>query len=121
MVPAGQIERDVVIQLLTQPGTATSELIIEIVGKGCQLCWFVSGGDDYEPGPYSVTFTVGSTRQCTEIDINDDDTPEDDETFIVTIPPSTDVIPPDPTIVTIVDDGIANFTRGSFSLSIFTF
>ena len=29
MVPAGQIERDVVIQLLTQAGTATSELIRE--------------------------------------------------------------------------------------------
>ena len=37
--------------------------------------------------------------------INDDDTPEDDETFTVSIPPSDDVTPPDPAVVTIIDDG----------------
>ena len=66
-----------------------------------------SGGVDYAPGPYSVTFTVGSTRQCTEIGIPDDDTPEEDETVIITIPPSPDVTPPDDnTTITIIDDGI---------------
>ena len=64
-----------------------------------------SGGVDYDAGPYSVTFTVGSTRQCVEIGIPDDATPEDDETVVISIPPSPDVSPPDPTTITIIDDG----------------
>ena len=60
---------------------------------------------DYDAGPYSVTFTVGSVRQCVEIGIPDDDTPEEDETVVISIPPSPDVSPPDPTTVTIIDDG----------------
>jgi hypothetical protein len=85
-VPVGQIQRETVVQLVTMPGTATS-------------------GVDYDAGPYSVTFTVGSTRQCVEIGIPDDATPEDDETVVISIPPSPDVSPPDPTTITIIDDG----------------
>ena len=65
-----------------------------------------SGGVDYDAGPYSVTFTVGSVRQCVEIGIPDDGTPEEDETVVISIPPSLDVSPPDPTTITIIDDGI---------------
>ena len=68
-----------------------------------------TGGVDYSPETFEVTFTSGSTRVCTEIGITDDDEPESpDETFVVTIPPGPGVTPgpdnPD-TTVTIIDDG----------------
>ena len=60
---------------------------------------------DYDAGPYSLTFSVGSTRACAEIGIPDDPDPEGDETVTISIPPSSDVTPPTPTTLTIVDDG----------------
>ena len=62
---------------------------------------------DYSPESYEVTFTSGSTRQCTLIDIIDDRTPEPDEMFrvVITPDPDTDPGPNDNTTITIIDNG----------------
>ena len=62
---------------------------------------------DYSPESYEVTFTSGSTRQCTLIDIIDDRTPEPDEMFrvVITPDPDTDPGPNNNTTITIIDNG----------------
>ena len=45
----------------------------------------VTGGVDYDSGPYSVTFTVGITMASFNVSINDDNILENDEDFILTI------------------------------------
>ena len=47
------------------------------------------GGVDYNSGPYTVTFTAGQTTALLNIPINDDNIFEDDETFRLTIDPSS--------------------------------
>ena len=63
------------------------------------------GIDDYNPGPFSVTFPAGTTEISFNISIKDDKILEDNEDFLLKIKPS---VPPVGTIgeatVTIVDD-----------------
>ena len=49
----------------------------------------VTGGVDYNTGPYSVTFPIGSTNASFNITINNDDVLEDDEIFTLHISPVT--------------------------------
>ena len=66
-----------------------------------------AGGVDYSPQSFEVTFTSGSTRECVDVEIEDDPDPEDDETIRIVIPPGPDVNPPPgpPPVVTILDNG----------------
>ena len=64
---------------------------------------------DYTSGPYTVTFPAGQTTATFDVPINDDNTLEGYEDFILTIDETSlpiDVIRGDPgqTTVTIVDD-----------------
>ena len=46
---------------------------------------FPKGGIDYTSGPYSVTILAGAISASLNITINDDNIPELDETFEITI------------------------------------
>ena len=48
------------------------------------LCIWNIGGNDYTPGPYTVTFPIGTTNASFVVSISDD-TFEDNENFNVTI------------------------------------
>ena len=64
-------------------------------------------GDDYDSGPYDITFTAGTTSSSFTITINDDNTFEDNESFVVTItslPSIINVGSPRQATVTIIDD-----------------
>jgi hypothetical protein len=99
LIPAGQLERSVVVNLQTVAQTATANV-------------------DYRPLTFQVTFMSGSTRMCVDIEIPDDRDPEDNETFIVEIPPGPDVTPPDvPTTITILDnDVVIGFERTMYNI-----
>ena len=45
----------------------------------------ITGGSDYDSGPYDVIITRGSTRKFFSIDILDDDVYEGPEDFVITI------------------------------------
>ena len=47
------------------------------------------GGVDYDSGPYTVTFTAGQTSASFNVPINDDNIFEANETFSLTIDPSS--------------------------------
>ena len=49
----------------------------------------VTGGVDYDSGPYTVTFTAGVTSVSFDIQINNDNIFEANETFSLTIEPSS--------------------------------
>ena len=44
---------------------------------------YLTGGDDYNSGPYNVTFTAGMTSSSLVITINDDNMFEDNENFVL--------------------------------------
>ena len=44
-----------------------------------------TGGEDYEPGPYTVVFTAGMTSAVFNVSIYNDDNYENNETFDVLI------------------------------------
>lgn len=67
------------------------------------------GGVDYVSGPYMVTFFAGVTSTSFNITINDDTISEGNESFTLTIDPTSlpdgvTLFNPSSTIVTIVDD-----------------
>ena len=62
------------------------------------------GGVDYTRRTVVLTFDPITSRSCTDIPIINDDVPEDDETFTVTVTDTGINITPDIGIVTIVDD-----------------
>ena len=71
-------------------------------------CLNILENGDYNSGPYNVTFSAGATTAAFNISINDDNILEDEETFHLSIDPSS--LPMDVTIgnpvqatVTIVD------------------
>ena len=79
---------------------------------GCKtqyyVCLDVTGGVDYDSGPYTVTFTAGQTSVPFDVPVNNDNTLENTEMFTVTIDPSTlpdhvTVNYPDQSTVTILD------------------
>ena len=47
-----------------------------------------TGGVDYVPGPYNVTFPANHTRVLLNVTILDDKIPEDKKNFTLTINPS---------------------------------
>ena len=47
---------------------------------------------DYDSGPYNVIILAGETRGIFNFRINDDDISEDNETFMIIITSSADVI-----------------------------
>ena len=68
---------------------------------------YITGGDDYDSGPYNINFTAGMTSSSLAITINDDNIFEDNENFTVTIDsdPSTIAVgDPHQATVTIVDN-----------------
>ena len=68
---------------------------------------FITGGDDYNSGPYNITFSAGMTSSSLAIMINDDSVFEDDESFSLTIdsvPSSITIGDPREATVTIVDN-----------------
>ena len=48
---------------------------------------YVIGGDDYDSGPYSVTFPPGNNSAAFDIAIIFDEVEEDSETFTLSIAP----------------------------------
>ena len=48
---------------------------------------YVIGGDDYDSGPYSVTFSPGNNSAAFDIAIIFDEVEEDSETFTLSIAP----------------------------------
>ena len=68
----------------------------------------LSANVDYkEPAVFQLTFTSGSTCACVNITIIDDPVIEEDETFIVAIPPGQDVFPirgGNTTTITVIDN-----------------
>ena len=46
---------------------------------------FIGGSDDYNSGPYVVTFLAGVTRVVFNVTITEDNILEDDENFSLTI------------------------------------
>lgn len=84
---------------------------IVLVLQCYKLCWklFTGSGTDYDSGPYFVTFRRGSRRATFVVNIIDDNWPELDENFNLTINATSlpfGVIRDNPysAIVTIVDD-----------------
>ena len=67
------------------------------------------GGNDYNPGPYTVTFPAGAITVTFNVTINNDTIAERNETFYLIIKgPLSDNITLgeiNQTVVTIVDDG----------------
>ena len=66
-------------------------------------------GSDYGSGPYMVNFNAGETRVSFNVSILDDDIPENDKTFILTIdysslPNNVYVGTLNETEITVVDD-----------------
>ena len=49
----------------------------------------IGGGTDYTSGPYTVTFFANSTTVSFDVSINNDNILESDETFILTIDPTS--------------------------------
>ena len=49
----------------------------------------IGGGTDYTSGPYTVTFSANSTTASFDVSINNDNVLESDETFILTIDPTS--------------------------------
>ena len=71
------------------------------------LCHNITGGKDYSSGPYIVTFTAGTTNSSFTISISDDNTFENNESFVLTITSLSNIITagdPLQATVTIVDD-----------------
>ena len=71
------------------------------------ICHNITGGDDYDSGPYNITFTAGTANNSFTITISDDNAFEDNESFVVTITSLPSIITvgsPHQTTVTIVDD-----------------
>ena len=71
------------------------------------MCHNITGGDDYDSGSYDITFTAGTISSSFTITINDDNTFEDNESFVVTItslPSIITVNSPRQATVTIIDD-----------------
>ena len=62
--------------------------------------------NDYEAGPYTISFAEGQTRACTDIPIVDDDVhePEQDFTVSMEVPSGLPLRPGDNATVTITDD-----------------
>ena len=50
---------------------------------------YIGSNTDYESGPYAITFVVGATAVSFSISITDDDILEFNETFYLTIDPSS--------------------------------
>ena len=50
---------------------------------------YIGSNTDYESGPYIITFVVGATAVSFSISITDDDILEGNETFYLTIDPSS--------------------------------
>ena len=46
---------------------------------------FITGGVDYNSGPYNITFSAGMTSSSLAIMINDDSVFEDNKNFSLTI------------------------------------
>ena len=68
---------------------------------------FIIGGDDYNSGPYNITFSAGMTTSSLDIMINDDSLFEDNESFSLTIdsvPSNITIGDPHEATVTIVDN-----------------
>ena len=68
---------------------------------------FITGGDDYNSGPYNVTFSAGMTTSLLDIMIIDDSVFEDNESFsliIDSVPTNITIGDPREATVTIVDN-----------------
>ena len=90
---------------VTANGKVNCSCIIIIHIYVCMHYCDITGGDDYIPGPYNVTFPIGYTSALIDIYINDDDILEEDETFVVSITsfPNGTVGTPGTARITIVD------------------
>ena len=78
-----------------------------MISKTVQIYYNITGGDDYSSGPYNVLFTAGTTNSSFTISISDDNTFEDNESFVLTITSLPNIITagdPLQATVTIVDD-----------------
>ena len=69
------------VQVISSDVTANGE-----VANYCKLCLYSNvTGSDYNFGPYSVAFPIGSTNASFNITIIDDNVLEDDEMFNISI------------------------------------
>ena len=71
---------DITVQVIADDITATGELT-DIFLNTVTLLYDITGGVDYNSGPYNVTFPAGVTSVSFTITINNDNVLEDHETF----------------------------------------
>ena len=103
---------EITVQVTSMDGMATGEYCSIVIN--CLLVlywydWYVTGGEDYESGPYPVVFTANVTRVPFNISITNDTMFEENENFTLAINSSslpTGFSAGDPyrATVTIVDD-----------------
>ena len=108
----GQVQ---IVLVLSNPSSTNIDVKVKDSNVTAMSKWiniFVSviiviplqGGDDYNSGPYNVTFIAGMTTTSFVISLIDDDAREDNESFTLTIDSSpVPVNDPNAVTVTIVD------------------
>ena len=93
---------NVTVQVMDTTNTATGMLLITLMTNQYSV---VTGGEDYDSGPYNIIIPAGMLEASFDIALLDDDILEGDEDFTLVITSSS---PPAGTIsqatVTIVDD-----------------
>ena len=92
------------VQLITNNVDTDNSAIGMINNCMCEynMCIHITGGVDYNSGPYTVTFPIGSTIASFDITIIDDNVFEFDEIFNVSIISITNgPIAGTPTVVTV--------------------
>lgn len=86
------LQRDIVLEGHTTPGTAEGILILMYINvlSVCDVlcCVVCTEGSDYEAVSWNFTFSSSSDMACVEVAITDDSIPELVETFTVTIQPT---------------------------------
>ena len=105
VIPARQLEKDVVVTILTRDLDADGELVCATNTLVVSIHSLCSGGVDYRPQSFDLTFVAGSTRVCTSVEIEDDRDTEDDEMFTMEMTRTPCVDPGPDTKVTILDNG----------------
>ena len=102
----------------TEGGTVAFTVLLEPVsGRTVTVPWTTGGGtasptEDYTPASGTLTFPAGATSAQIDVATVDDDTPEDDETFRVSLGPPTNAALGDAVAVGIIhdDDGPPRMT-----------
>ena len=80
--------RAITVVVLTANGTATGK-ILKLLRHIIQCVPITGGGDDFDSGPYTVTFSTRQISALLNVPINDDNVLENNEEFTMTIDSSS--------------------------------